>query len=226
MDWVNEFQLFLLDFDGLLVNTELLHYEAYLRMCAKRGHELQWTFEDFSKSAHYSSKQLRTDIYAALPDLHEQEPDWHVLYTEKKKHYLDLLKETDVQLMPGVDKFLYALKDRNIKRCVVTHSPREQVDFLRHQNDILGTIEHWITREDYNQSKPHPEPYLTAIERFKKPGDQVIGFEDSPRGIYSLLGTEAKPVMVCETLPEKISPYVEENKVAHFPSLEAIQKIT
>ncbi len=225
MDWVNDFQLFLLDFDGLLVNTELLHYQAYLRMCSKRGHELKWSFEDFSKSAHYDSKQLRVDIYASLPELHEEEPDWSTLYTEKKKHYLDILKESEIELMPGVEKFLFRLQKEKIKRCVVTHSPKEQVDFIRLQNKVLGTIDHWITREDYNFSKPHPEPYLTAIQRFYEPGDQVVGFEDSPRGIYSLMGTSARAVMINSLLPPKVKPLIEENKIVYFPSFEAISKI-
>lgn len=225
MDWVNDFQLFLLDFDGLLVNTELLHYEAYLRMCAERGHELKWSFADFSKSAHYSSKQLRIDIYDSLPELYHQEPDWHILYSEKKKHYLEILKEREIQLMPGVEKFLFQLHKKKIKRCVVTHSPKEQVDFIRLQNKVLGTIDYWFTREDYNQSKPHPEPYLTAINRLAEPGDRIIGFEDSPRGIYSLMGTEAKAVLVCETIPEKIAHLVHEKKITHFPTIEAISKI-
>ncbi|MCH9634461.1 MAG: Phosphoglycolate phosphatase [Chlamydiae bacterium] len=226
MDWVNDFQLFLLDFDGLLVNTELLHYRAYLRMCERRGHDLNWSFEDFTKSAHYDSKQLRVDIYKTLPLLHKEEPNWSTLYTEKKKHYLDILSETEIELMPGVEIFLNALCKHNIKRSVVTHSPKEQVDYIRSQNSILNTVENWITREDYNQSKPHPEPYLTAIERFYEQGDRVIGFEDSPRGIYSLLGTNAQPVLINSNIPAKMQLLIDEKKVVHFPTFEKISKFS
>lgn len=225
MDWVNDFQLFLLDFDGLLVNTELLHYQAYLRMCAHRGYHLGWSFEEFSHSAHYDSKQLRKDIYATLPALHHEEPDWSTLYTEKKRHYLDILRESTIELMPGVKEFLLALAKNNIKRCVVTHSPREQVDFIRLNHEILSTIEHWITREDYQLSKPHPEPYLTAIKRFASPKDRIIGFEDSPRGIYSLLETPAKAVMINESLPTKMTSFVHDKKIVYFRSFLDIEKI-
>ena len=32
MRWISEYQLFLFDLDGLLVNTEELHYQAYKNM--------------------------------------------------------------------------------------------------------------------------------------------------------------------------------------------------
>ena len=226
MDWVNDFQLFLLDFDGLLVNTEQLHYKAYLRMCSERGFKLDWSFEDFCGAAHSDSKMLRVKIYQTLPDLHSLEPNWSILYTEKKKHYLDILKETDIELMPGVENFLTKLKNQNIPRCVVTHSPREQVDFIRSQNKVLQTIDTWITREDYNLSKPNSEPYLTAIKKMGANFDKIIGFEDSPRGLYALMGTPAKAIYVNESVHGEMIPLIKENKVQHFNNFTDISKIS
>lgn len=40
MEWTQDYHLFLFDFDGLLVDTEALHLEAYRRMCAEKGHTL------------------------------------------------------------------------------------------------------------------------------------------------------------------------------------------
>ncbi len=224
MDWIKEFQLFLLDFDGLLVNTERLHYQAYIRMCKERNFNLDWSFAEFCEAAHFDSKMLRVKLYEALPELHKQEPDWSTLYTEKKRHYLTLLKESEIELMPGAREFLYALKKQNLKRVVVTHSPREQVEFIKMQNKDLQTIEHWITREDYNLSKPHPEPYLVAIQKYSQPSDKIIGFEDSPRGITALLGTSAKAILVNTHVVPQLEPLVKEKKIYHFSSLKDISK--
>ena len=80
------FNFFLFDFDGLLVNTEPLHYQAYINALAKRGHSVNLSFSNFCELAHYNSSAWREALYAAIPDL---EPNWAILYEEKKGAYLE-----------------------------------------------------------------------------------------------------------------------------------------
>ena len=40
MEWIHHYQLILFDLDGLLVNTEQLHYQAYKNMLQARGFSL------------------------------------------------------------------------------------------------------------------------------------------------------------------------------------------
>lgn len=214
MQWIHHYQLFLFDFDGLLVDTERLHYQAYINMCAKRGFALTWSFQRYSEAAHHDPFALRDQIYAEFPALQRQEPNWAVLYEEKKALFLQLLESGPVPLMPGAEPLLIALQEANIKRCVVTHSPFTLISRIRQQNPILETIPHWITREDYHQPKPHPECYQIAIQRLAKPGDRLIGFEDTPRGLMALLGTEAEPILVCP----KDSSYLSSTLALH-PSI-------
>ena len=42
-----------------------------------------------------------------------------------------------------------------------------------------------LTREDYTNTKPHPEPYLTAMGRHGLRPDQCIVVEDSERGLVA-----------------------------------------
>lgn len=198
MHWIHHYQLFLFDFDGILVNTEELHYKAYLKMCADRGFTLKWDEPTYIRHAMYSSTGLKEGIYREFPDLQRYEPCWDILYREKKRAYCELLQQEGVNLMPGVEKLLLELEKANIKRCVVTHSPSDQIALIRKQNPILDTIPEWITREHYSQPKPSPECYQKAIAHFKDEGDRIIGFEDSPRGLKALLGTEAEGILISQ----------------------------
>lgn len=221
MQWIYYYQLFLFDFDGLLVNTEQLHYQAYIKMCAQRGFKLPWSFYRYSEAAHHKATGLRDQIYLEFPALKEQEPNWDVLYEEKKAAFLHLLHEGAAQLMPGVQVLLQALQDANIKRCVVTHSASPLVSLIRQQNPILNTIPHWIMREHYTQPKPHPECYLTAIHQLAQAGDRIIGFEDSPRGLKALLETQATPVLICP--PDY--PYLKDTlkpSICYYPNFTSI----
>lgn len=223
MQWIFKYQLFLFDFDGLLVDTESLHYQAYINMCAARGFDLTWNFHRYSEAAHHESTGLRDQIYAEFPKLQALEPDWSILYAEKKNAFLHLVENGAVPLLPGAKELLLSLQEANINRCVVTHSASSLIDKIRKQNPLLDTIPHWIKREDYTHPKPHSESYQTAIDRLAKPNDQIIGFEDSPRGLNALLGTRASPVLVCPSdsvyLPTILNQHAN---VAYYPSLTAI----
>lgn len=41
----------------------------------------------------------------------------------------------------------------------------------------------FLVREDYEFTKPHPEPYLTALERFGASKEEALVVEDSNRGL-------------------------------------------
>ena len=221
MQWIQDYQLFLFDFDGLLVNTEEIHFMAYKKMCKARGFDLKWSFDRYCQAAHYRADGLREHIYAEFPALRAQESDWNVLYAEKKALMVSLVKEGAIHMMPGAEALLKALQEAEIARAVVTHSPDELVSEVRRQNPILDTIPVWITREDYTHPKPHPECYPNAIKKLAKEGDHVIGFEDTPRGLAALQGTTAQPVLITTVKYPEIPSFLKSG-VLLYPSLVAI----
>lgn len=194
--WIEQYSLFLFDFDGLLVSTEHLHFKAYQNMVAAQGLHLPWTFADFCLHGHYSSDMLRCGIYHAAPELQTCGKSWDELYKEKKKEYMKLLQCNSVTLMLGVETLLPQLTIGGIKMCVVTHSPKEQIDAILLQIPLLQSIPHWITRHDYTRPKPDPECYELAIAKYASPQDKVIGFEDSPKGLKALQQTRAQAVLL------------------------------
>lgn len=211
---INDYQLFLFDFDGLLVNTEELHWKAYRKLCAFYGFDLNETFLEYCLACHSEATGPRDYLYRLFPDLKTY--NWQELYEKKCEIYSSLIEKTE--LMPGAKDLLQTLNDRGIKRAVVTHSCLEHIATIRSQHPILQTISHWITREDYTQPKPNPECYQVAIERLAEPGDRIIGFEDSPRGLNALKGTEAQPVIVCSNDYPPLKELLDD-RVVHLPSL-------
>lgn len=188
-------------------------------MCANRGVHLDWDFPRYCQAAHYDPEALKNHLYAQFPQLYAQEPNWSVLYAEKKKALCDLVSKGIIHLMPGAADLLKALNIANIARCVVTHSPSDLVELIREQNPILYTVPNWITREHYSHPKPNPECYQKAIGMLAKPQDRVIGFEDTPRGLRALMGTRARPVLVCQVPYPEIPSFINEGAL-HISSLE------
>lgn len=219
MKWIHDYQLFLFDFDGLLVNTEEIHYQAYKLMFKARGYTLDWDFNRYCQAAHYEATALRDQMYAQCPDLKAEEPDWSKLHAEKTKILSELIEAGAVQLMPGAHKLIQMVQDASIKSCVVTHSPGHIINLIRKHNPILDSISHWVTREHYSQPKPNSECYQKAIALHAKPDDRVIGFEDTPRGLRALMETRAKPILICQAQYPEIPSFLQAG-VLHFKSLE------
>ena len=215
LNWIDQFDLFLFDFDGLLVNTEELHWTAYKELCRNHGIELEWSLNQFFEHAHLSAEGIQKALY---PRFFKGEV-WGDLYAEKKEIYQSLLKKGHLTLMKGAESVLKALEQANKKRCVVTHSPKASVDLIKNKLGVLQTIPHWFTRESYRELKPHPDGYLTALKALAEPGDRVIGFEDSVRGLTALKRAGVQiALLVCPPDHPQLGP-----PLSFYPSLLDIE---
>src|SRR5579871_1044535 len=116
MNWIQEYQLFLFDFDGLLVDTEPLHFTSYQELCRRYGCEMDWSFEKYCREAHGKPMGIFEGLAREFPQIFEKQPDKQVLYVEKKKIYEDLLKCSSLELMEGAAALLTTLAEQNTKR--------------------------------------------------------------------------------------------------------------
>ncbi len=222
MDLLQKYTLIFFDLDGLLVNTEDLHFQAYQKMCRDRGFILPWDFKTYCHIAHGSSEGLKEEIYKEFPGLYAKEPDWPVLYAEKKKAYLWVLGKGKIALMPGVDKVLEFVKSFSIRSCVVTNSAKELTDAICKKLPALQSLPNWVTREDYQSSKPSPDAYLEAMKRHAKLGDKIIGFEDTVRGWRALHLAGVEGVVISSCLHDSFQKELNQNEVTQLSSFNEL----
>ncbi len=189
----------LLDFDGLLVNTEPLHYAAYMQMAQERGVPLDWSFAEFCKKAHAREHGFFYALEEEYPAVFKQGLSKEMLYADKTQIYENALSVAPLSLMEGVESVLRLLQQKGIKRGVVTNSPRSQITMIQEKLPLLKTIPVWVTREDYKRAKPAPDGYLEALKRLSAGDEPAIGFEDTLKGIQSLLSAGAEAVFVSPT---------------------------
>ncbi len=194
MQWIAGYDLFLFDFDGLLADTEALHFQAYRETCAEYGLDLNWSMPEYGKAAYFHATGLFDALHKAFPQTIDAQM-WPEFYAKKKAAFMRLAPKAE--LMPGVRELLRALNGADKRMCVVTHSSAEMIAPIRASHAILDLIPHWVTRADYSNPKPAPDGYLLAIEQYGRPGDRIIGFEDTLKGASSLIAAQKiTPVLI------------------------------
>ena len=102
--------------------------------------------------------------------------------------------------MSGVSTLLELLRLHDKTVVVVTNSKKEHVELIVHHLPDLQKISNWVYREDSPEPKPSPKPYLIAIERFAPNCQNPIGFEDSLKGLDSLVAAKLTPVLIAPYL--------------------------
>ena len=220
MEWTAKFQLFLFDFDGLLVDTEAVHYQAYQQMSQISNLKFDLDFLNYLIVAHSSAEGLKNYFCQHCPSISDQQ--WQKLYRLKTELFLQLIKETEVNLMKGAKELITHLNDRHQTTCVVTNSPKPFIDAIVSKHKILQTISHWITKEQYSRPKPSPECYQLALQKLGQNGERAIGFEDSLKGFQALSQCQILPVLICH----EEMPFVKNIKLKaghHFSTLTDIK---
>ena len=92
---------------------------------------------------------------------------------------------------PETKKFLEELRSKNILLGLVTSSEKCLTERLLIKTDIKSLFHIILTREDTPENKPHPMPYLTAMEKLNLSPNKTFIFEDSPSGIKAAIDSGA-----------------------------------
>jgi HAD superfamily hydrolase (TIGR01509 family) len=169
------FKAILWDNDGVLVDTERLYFQATAEQLARVGVALSEA--DYLE---YFLRQSRGAWHLA----HERGvsvAETDALRELRDARYLELIASEPV-LVPGVERALAALAGR-FRMAIVTSSQPAPFEAIHRRAGILSHFEFALTRRDYAESKPHPEPYLRALERLGLAAGDCLVIEDSERGL-------------------------------------------
>lgn len=165
------------DNDGVLVNTEGLYFQAC--RCALKSVGVDLSLEQFKDISLRRGES--TFILAAEVGVRGEEVER--LRSLRNQLYGNLLQAQSC-VMDGAKEVLQALHGC-VRMGVVTSSRRDHFEIAHARSGLMNYMDFVLTHEDYENSKPHPEPYLTAMKRHGLRPSQSIVIEDSERGLAS-----------------------------------------
>jgi HAD superfamily hydrolase (TIGR01509 family) len=189
----------LFDMDGLLVDSEPVWSIAESELAQRHGGT--WTLE-------LKQAILGTSLTEAVPRMLAYFGAADADPAEAAQWLLARMVELyrgALPLRPGALRLLDELRDAGVPLALVSTSYRILVDAVL---DELGRDRFAVTvaGDEVANTKPHPEPYLTAARALGAPPEQCVVFEDSMSGVRSGEAAGCIVVAVPDLAPIEAAP--------------------
>ena len=194
----------ILDIDGVVTNTAVLHAEAWKKLCDSylkqrseqdgKHYEPFDLMEDFHAYVHGVPRleAMRNFMDSRGIDLPQGEPGDDAskntvvgLGERKDLYFHELLKQNGVVVFEGAVQWIKEQKQAGMKTAVVSAS-RNCLTILRRAGleklfDVR--VDKVVSNELSLRNKPAPDIYLEAARRLEVKPEEAAVFEDSPAGI-------------------------------------------
>lgn len=176
------------DFDGVIVDTEPLHYRAFQRVLEPLGLGFSW--------------QEYVDIYMGFDDRDTfleafrsrgkaiDPPGLHRLIDRKAVIFQDVIRD-GVTAYPGVVPLIKQLHEASVPLAISSGALHSDIDPILGILDLRECFEIIVAADDISKSKPDPECYRLAFEKLAAQASTTISrartlaIEDTPAGISS-----------------------------------------
>lgn len=211
-DW-KDIKAALFDLDGVVFDTEP-QYTVFWGAQCREFHPEHPGLE------HEIKGQTLTQIYDkhfTANGLKDKQP----LITRRLNDYEARMSYDYVE---GFEDFISQLRQRGIRTAVVTSSnlPKMQ-SVYRQRPEFQGLFDAILTSEDFERSKPDPDCYLKAAQRFGVSPNECVVFEDSFNGLKAGRAAGMTVVGLATTnAAEDIRPLCDE-VVSNFVTLNIKQ---
>ncbi|WNB91558.1 HAD family hydrolase [Bacillus sp. NEB1478] len=190
------------DFDGTILDTESQHYNALQEMFKEYGADLPIEVWGEGIGTHSGFNP-----YEYLEEQIQKKLDHDDLKTRKTERALALIREQ--KPLPGIENYLKAAKDANLKIGLASSSSRAWVTEHLGRIGLMDYFEVIKTADDVEKVKPDPALYIQAVEALGVKPEETIAFEDSLNG--SLAAKKAG--LYCVVIPNPVTKHMNFNEV-------------
>lgn len=170
-------QTVIFDMDGVIIDSEPLHYISQKKLTYKLGFSLTETqSQQFIGTSSKNMWQILKTQYE-LPYSVEE------LMEMGLEFYFDILDQTPIEPIAGVRELIEELHAQKIRLVLASSSERKSIDKVLKLFSLEQYFDYRISGAEFIQSKPHPEIFLTALQKTQSQPHQAVVIEDSTNGI-------------------------------------------
>jgi HAD superfamily hydrolase (TIGR01509 family) len=192
-------QAVIFDFDGVIADSEALHYQALNTIFKRFGvdvpKELHWQkylgYTDL-ENIEAVNRDFSMGLDAAAID--EQ--------IDAKKIVFDELASKESVIFDGVQAFIRMLMDNGVRIAICSGALLSDIELMLEGTSFADVFEVIVTADDVTHGKPDPEGYLQALEKLNQQGKPPIEasgcivIEDSHWGLEAATAAKMNPIAV------------------------------
>lgn len=208
------------DFDGIIVDSEPLHFRAFNEVLEPKGKKITW--DDYCET--YIGFDDR-DAFKQVYKTHREKlcaSDLKALIALKAEIMQKYVNNGEAVPLPGAVELLKSIPVR-LPVALCSGALRSDILPVLEILGIGGSFAVMVTAEDTDKSKPDPAPYQLALKKLEiKDASTVIAIEDTPAGIFSAKGAGLKVLAVTNSYDRE---YLMEAD-AVTDSLEHVNRLT
>lgn len=203
--------MIIFDLDGVIVDSEKLHYEAYCK--AFEIFDFDLSLEMYKK--YLWSRGRKAGLKAILET---DEETREAIGNEKDQQYVKLIEEGKISVFDDAMILINELSRRKIRMAVATASKlgKAVIDKM----NLSSYFEVIITSLDVKNNKPHPEIYLKAMDKLGVQAESCFVIEDSNAGAIAGLEAGAEVFFIKREGAPSLS-----NEIAENPSIRVIENL-
>ncbi len=202
-----EVKAVIFDFDGVIVDTEPLHYRAFQRILEPLGFGFSWekyveTYMGFDDRDAFKEAFNSKDHQLSQTELNK-------LVLEKAEVFQDVILD-GVTAYPGVVKLITKLHDSGIPLAICSGALLSDIVPILELLQISSCFDLIVTADDVQKSKPDPESYQLTFQKLSSlhadknlTFNNTIVIEDTPAGIKSANGAGLKVIGVTNSYPRE-----------------------
>jgi len=180
------------DFDGIIVDSERLHWAAFNKVLGPLRKTISWP--DYIQT--YIGFDDRDTFKTCFPMVGKNELSG--LIEKKAAAFQELLESDGAAALPGAVALIKSLSGK-IPLAICSGALRADILPILGSLGIADAFNEIITADDTHISKPDPAPYKLAMKKLGVTSGLAI--EDTPAGIASAKGAGLKVLSVTNSYP-------------------------